>query len=64
MYELVVRTLGDMNVFQNQAFNQLLAAWHRREDARKNHDLRAQSSARIDMESARRQVRSQMYGPR
>lgn len=47
-----------MNGRQNFAFGQLLAAWHRREDARSTHDIQQLANARFALDSARAQMRS------
>jgi hypothetical protein len=49
--------MADMNALQNHAFGQLLAAWHRREDAR-SAELRQLADARFALDCARAHMRS------
>ena len=42
-----------MNALQHHAFNQLLAAWRRREDARQHGSLRELADARVQLDSSR-----------
>lgn len=47
-----------MNAPQNLAFQNLLAAWSRREDARTEGDIATLASARATLEHARAQMRA------
>jgi hypothetical protein len=47
-----------MNAPQHHAFTQLLAAWRRRDDARRHGDIRELADARFHLEAARAQSRS------
>ena len=49
-----------MNGRQHHAFGQLLASWHRREDARASHDIQQLAEARFALDSARAQMRSSL----
>lgn len=53
-----VPTLNAMNALQHHAFNQLLAAWRRREDARQHGTLRDLADARVQLDSSRAAMRS------
>ncbi|MFZ9018515.1 MAG: hypothetical protein ACO4AY_11095 [Ilumatobacteraceae bacterium] len=47
-----------MNALQHHAFSQLLAAWRRRDDARRRDDIGELADARIRLDSARAQMRA------
>lgn len=47
-----------MNALQTHAFNQLLAAWRRRDDARRGSDVRELADARVRLDAARSQMRA------
>ena len=47
-----------MNATQNHAFNELLAAWRRREDARRSGDIRSLGDARVELDRRRADMRS------
>jgi hypothetical protein len=47
-----------MTALQNHAFQQLLSAWRRREDARNEGTLADLAAARISLDSARSNVHS------
>jgi len=49
-----------MNGMQNIAFGNLLAAWARRDDARRSRDIRQLAEARFELESARSDMRSSL----
>jgi hypothetical protein len=53
-----LRTLNSMNALQHHAFTQLLAAWRRRDDARRHGDIRELADARLHLDAARAQSRS------
>lgn len=53
-----------MTTHQNFAFQQLLAAWRRREDARSTGNLADLADARVSLESARNDMHSTLSGLR
>jgi hypothetical protein len=55
---LAMPTLRRMNALQHHAFTQLLAAWRRRDDARRHGDVRELADARHHLDVARAQSRS------
>ena len=55
-----VPTLIAMNALQHHAFNELLTAWRRREDARLHGSLRDLADARARLDASRATMRSTM----
>jgi hypothetical protein len=53
-----------MNGLQNIAFGNLLAAWIRRDDARRSRNLPELADARFELDGARTQMRSTFTSPR
>jgi hypothetical protein len=49
-----------MDAPQYQAFTQLLAAWRRRDDARRHGDIRELADARLRLDAVRAQARSML----
>ena len=55
-----IRTLASMTAHQNFAFQQLLTAWRRHDDARVAGNLRELADARISLDSARQDMHSSL----
>jgi hypothetical protein len=53
-----------MNGLQNVAFGNLLAAWVRRDDARRSRDLPRLADARLELDDARNQMVSTFVSAR
>lgn len=47
-----------MTAFQNDAFQQLLSAWRRREDVRSTETIADLTDARVSLDSARSNMKS------
>jgi len=59
-----IRSLSYMTAHQNFAFQQLLSAWRRRDDARTAGNLPELAKARIALDSARNDMHASLSGLR
>ena len=59
-----IRNMAGMNGLQTYAFGQLIAAWIRRDDARRAGDTRQLADARFELDGARSDMRSSLIAPR